>query len=126
MKVVPFVLFALIAYTCIAQTNIHFEDITLQQALVESRNANKPVFFMGFASWCEHCKRMKESVFTQDSVTDYYNSHFICMMMDLEKGDGIALAKKFYVASFPTFIFLDSSGTVMYQAAGELSAGDFI
>src|SRR6185295_12696497 len=126
MQAFPFALLLLIVFNSSAQNNIHFQDITLKEALAESRSENKPVFFMGFASWCEHCKNMKETVFTQDSVADFYNTHFICMMMDMEKGEGVALAKKFYVTSFPTFVFLDSSGTVLYQVAGELGAGDFI
>ena len=81
---------------------------------------------MAFASWCGHCNNMKEHVFTIDSVGDYFNQHFVCMMMDMQKGDGIALAKKFFVASFPTFIILDSTGEVLYQVAGELDAGSLL
>jgi len=109
-----------------AQSKINFEDITLPQALKESQAQNKPVFFMGFASWCGHCKNMKEHVFTIDSVGDYFNQHFVCMMMDMEKGDGIMLAKKFFVTSFPTFVILDSTGTVLYQVVGELDAGGLL
>ena len=116
----------LMALNSSAQNNIHFENITLNQALAQARNENKLVFFMGFASWCEHCKKMKETVFIQDSVAEYYNTHFVCMMMDMEKDEGIQLHEKFKVSSYPTFVFLDSTGQTIYQAVGEMSAGDFI
>jgi hypothetical protein len=74
---------------------------------------------MGFASWCEHCKRMKEKVFKELSVADYYNKHFICVKQDMEQGEGINLHRMFQVRSYPTFVFLDDNGNTLFQSTGE-------
>ena len=81
---------------------------------------------MCYASWCQHCKNMKEKVFTDSSVADFYNHHFVCTKMDMEKGDGSLWSKKFGVKSYPTFVFLDTSGQRFYQTVGEFQASDFI
>jgi len=109
-----------------AQNEIQFQDIFLQQAIKKSGTTGKLVFFMGFTSWCPHCKKMKESVFTDSTVAHYYNAHFICVMQDLEQGEGPTLSKRFNVQSYPTFVFLDSTGQRLFQVVGELDAPTMI
>jgi len=109
-------LFPVIAF---AQDSIHFRDIRLDEALQDARAEKKPVFFMGYATWCEHCKRMKEVIFKDAVVADYYNKHFICVKQDMEKGDGIILHNKFRIRSYPGLIFLDADGTTLYGSSGE-------
>src|SRR4051812_2111412 len=92
-----------------AQSNIIFREITLPEAFTASKNENKPIFFMGFMSWCEHCKKMKELVFTDSAVAAFYNARFICIHKDLEKGEGLQLRRTYSITSYPTFIFLDST-----------------
>ena len=110
----------------LAQTNIGFRDISLPQALEQSRLEQKPVFLWAFAFWCPHCNKMKEEVFTDAAVADFYNSHFICIKQDMEKGDGIALHSRFNITSYPTFIFLDAAGTTIYRVTGEFNVQSFI
>jgi thioredoxin-related protein len=110
----------------VAQTSIQFVKGGYIEALQQSKLQNKPVFFMCFASWCPHCKKMKSSVFTDSLVAQYYNEHFICAEQDMELDEGIALHDKFKIKSYPTFIFMDSAGTVLYRTTGEFKAPAFI
>jgi len=121
MKIKSLVIFLLICFPtlCFAQDSIRFREITLAEGLQMAKKENKTLFFMGFASWCEHCKKMKEKIFKDKEVADYYNKHFICLRQDMEKGEGIKLHAKFQVKSFPTFVFLDGDGTTLYQSTGE-------
>ncbi len=34
----------------------------MQEAFAKSKAENKNIFFMGFASWCTHCKKMQEVI----------------------------------------------------------------
>ncbi len=129
MRFVVFTFFFLISLLSSAQSpeaitplsgdSIHFRNVSLDEGLKMAQAEKKPVFFMCYASWCEHCKRMKEEVFKITAVADYYNKHFVCLKQDMEKGDGIILHKKFQVRSYPTFVFLDSIGTTLFQSSGE-------
>jgi thioredoxin-related protein len=109
-----------------SQSDIHFRELTLPQALSASKSEGKPVFFMGFTTWCPHCKKMKEQVFTDSAVADFYNSHFVCIKKDMEAGEGAALHSRFNITSFPTFIFFDSNGTTLYRMGGEFTPPTFI
>lgn len=58
------------------------------------------------ASWCGPCKMMDRNVFVKKSVGDYYNSTFVNARFDMEKGEGIEIAQKYMVRSYPTYLFL--------------------
>ncbi len=101
------------------QDSIHFRDVPLAEGLKMAQAENKPVFLMGFASWCEHCAKMKSKVFHEKAVADFFNAHFVCIKKDMEKEEGIMLHNRFHVKSYPAYIFLDANGTTLYQAIGE-------
>jgi thioredoxin-related protein len=121
-----FFLFLFIPFLSVAQSEIQFQDLTFGEALAQSKISKRPVFFMAYASWCPHCRKMMEDVFVNPAVADFYNTSFICIKQDMEKGDGIALYKKFDIKSYPTLIYLDANGTILYQVAGESDADGFI
>lgn len=109
-----------------AQFKIDFLDLSLQDAISKSASVGKPVFFMGFASWCPHCKKMKETIFTDSAVADFYNSHYVCVEQDMEQGEGPELAQKYSVHSYPTFVFLNGTGQRIFQSVGELDSATFM
>ncbi len=109
-----------------AQQAIQFENINISAALAKSKITHKPVFLMGYASWCAHCNKMKAQVFTDSAVAEFYNRHFICIKQDMEKGVGVQLHETFKIKSYPTFIFFDSNDSMIYRAAGEFKDPEFI
>ena len=46
------------------------------------------IFLDAYASWCGPCKMLQKNVFTKKAVGDFYNSKFINVKMDMEKGEG--------------------------------------
>ena len=109
-----------------AQTSIQFEDGNLKTAFERSKTEHKPVLLLCYASWCPHCAAMKETVFNKHEVAKFYNQHFICIQQDMEKGLGPEMHKTFNISSYPTFIFMDSSYTVIYRTTGEFKVQSFI
>ncbi|MEO8769490.1 MAG: thioredoxin fold domain-containing protein [Ferruginibacter sp.] len=109
-----------------AQQSIPFIKGSYKEALERSRIENKPIFFMCYASWCPHCNKMKKEVFTDSTVAAFYGQHFICAWQDMEEGEGKELHNKFKIRSYPTFIFLDTSGAVLYRTTGEFKAREFV
>lgn len=67
----------------------------------------KLIFVDFYTDWCGPCLAMAEEVFPLAEVGEYYNKHFVNVKIDAEKGEGLALRKKYEVASFPTFVFID-------------------
>lgn len=101
---------------------IHFETGTWAEAIEKAKSEQKPIFLDAYAVWCGPCKWMSANVFTNDSVADFYNANFINVKMDMEKGEGIELAKKWQIRAFPTLLYFDANGELMHQVCGALPA----
>jgi thioredoxin-related protein len=105
-----------------SQHEIVFSEKGLQLALSKAKAENKPVLLWCYTTWCPHCKFMKENVFINKKVAEYFNNTFICVSLDMEKGNGVELNKELKIKSFPTFIFYDSTGKLIYRIEGELTS----
>jgi len=97
---------------------IHFRDISFSAALDSAASNNKLIFVDAFAEWCMPCRQMDKTVFTEKSIVNYFNAHFINLQIDIEKGEGPAFSHRYNVSLLPTLLFLDSKGKVIYTAQG--------
>ncbi|NNC84704.1 MAG: DUF255 domain-containing protein [Bacteroidia bacterium] len=109
-----------------AVTGIDFEKGTWTEIVAKAKAENKLIFLDAYASWCGPCKHMAKNIFTQEEVAAFYNRNFINAKIDMEKGEGVEIAKKYNVKSYPTFLFIDGDGSVMHQACGVKEAKPFI
>ena len=57
-------------------------------------------------------------MFPQEIVGDYFNEHFVCLKVDMEKGEGPELAKRYSIRAFPTFLILRPDGSVYHKLLG--------
>ncbi len=105
---------------------IKFEEGNFASILAKAKKENKLVFIDAYASWCGPCKLMVKNIFPLKNVGDYYNSHFINAKIDMEKGEGIDLAKKYNVKAFPTYLFIDGNGEAVHRTLGYVEEKDFI
>ena len=76
------------------------------------------IFMDAYATWCGPCKGMAKNVFTDKRVGEFFNEKFINVKMDMEKGEGPALARKYGVRAYPTLFFLDASGKIQGKEMG--------
>ncbi len=101
---------------------IEFEHGTFDEALAKAKAENKMVFMDCFTVWCGPCKMLSSEVFPQKEVGDYFNANFVSIKMDMEKGEGIELRKKYGVKAFPTLLWLDAEGSLQHKAIGSMQA----
>lgn len=110
----------------LAQEGIKFETDTFSNILAKAKKENKLVFLDAFTSWCGPCKLLEKNVFSQKSVGDYYNATFINAHFDMEKGEGVNIARKYFIQSYPTLLFINGDGEVVYKASGYMPPNDFL
>jgi thiol-disulfide isomerase/thioredoxin len=106
--------------------SISFDSSSLENSLTKAKSDNRLIFVDCYTSWCGPCKEMSKLVFTQDSVADFFNAHFVNVKLDMEKGEGPALQKEFHVEAYPTYLLLNSNRRIIYRFAGAVPADTFL
>ncbi|HKC34406.1 MAG TPA: thioredoxin fold domain-containing protein, partial [Chitinophagaceae bacterium] len=87
---------------------------------------NKVIWVDFYTDWCAPCKFMAQTIFPLKDVGDFYNKNFICVEINAEKGEGIALKEKYAIAGYPTMIYTNANEEIVYRTTGSTSAGEFI
>jgi thiol-disulfide isomerase/thioredoxin len=105
---------------------ITFEHDNFAAVCAKAKAEKKLVFIDVYTSWCGPCKHMAATVFKQDNVGQYFNSQFISFKIDAEKGEGKALAAKYKIQIFPTYLFIDDKGAVFNKAIGNCKDSVFL
>lgn len=108
------------------EKGVNFEPITLEQALEKARQTGKPVFLDCYTTWCGPCKRMTGTVFPQEHVGNYFNANFVNIKIDMEKGEGLEVRKRYGVRAYPTFLILDGQGNEISRVIGSDQPDPFI
>lgn len=95
------------------ETAVHFDKTTFDEALKKAQQLNKPIFIDFYTAWCGSCLEFSRTVLTDDEVGDVMNSAFVNLKFDAEKGEGIALAKRYKVSSYPTLLIINTQGKML-------------
>ena len=103
---------------CFAQEGTNFEDMTFEEALAKSKDSGKKLFIDCYTKTCGPCKYMVKFIFPLKECGDYFNSNYVCIMKDMEEGDGIDIAQKYHVMVYPTYLILNHDGTVYCRLDG--------
>jgi thiol:disulfide interchange protein len=92
----------------------------------KAKKENKLIFMDAYTSWCAPCRFMAANVFTDQSVGEYYNAHFVNLKVDMENGEGPDLSRRYSVMAYPTLLFIDGNGEVKSRTMGGKPASEFI
>lgn len=126
MKSILFLFFFLFSSLLINGQGIHFETGNLASAIAKAKLEKKNLFIDCSTVWCKPCKWMEANVFPLAPVGQFYNEHYVSLHMDMEKGEGITLRKKFQVNAYPTYLYLDTAGNLLHRDGGAKDADKFI
>ncbi|MBR9998463.1 MAG: thioredoxin family protein [Cyclobacteriaceae bacterium] len=105
---------------------IEFLSLSWEKALSKAKAENKLIFLDAYASWCGPCKLLKSRTFTDEEAGEFFNKHFVNVAIDMEKGDGRELAKKFKIRAYPTLIFVDGDGNPVVLTEGFVNPGQLL
>ena len=106
---------------------IRFFRGTWQEACRVAAEEGKLVFADFYTRWCGPCLHMAEEVFPLSFVGDFYNEHFVCVKIDAERGEGVELAERYGVRSYPAYVFADpETGEAVHRSGSRQSAEQFL
>lgn len=95
-------------------------------ALTRAKEEGKQLFVDCYTTWCGPCRMMTSQVFPLDTVGQFMNAHFVCLKVDMEKGEGPDLAARYEVRAYPTFLILDKDGKEVNRLVGANSPAGFL
>lgn len=109
------------------EPGIRFLHDSWSDLLAKAKAKNQLIFVDFYTQWCGPCLNMAETVFTLPAVGAFYNEHFVCAKIDAENGEGIELAKKYGVRSYPTYAFIDpQTEELVHRSGSRQTAAQFI
>lgn len=120
-------LMSVIPVFCFAEggdEGIAFENISFEEALAKARATGRKVFIDCHTKTCGPCRVMEHNVFPQKECGDYMNPRYVCLMQDMEEGEGPELAKRFNVGIYPTFLVINTDGTLCFMEMGSTKTAD--
>ncbi|MDQ3046555.1 MAG: thioredoxin domain-containing protein [Bacteroidota bacterium] len=106
--------------------SIEFDHSEWKTLLAKAKKENKLIFVDCYTTWCGPCKFMAKTVFTNDTVADFYNTNFVNAKIDMEKGEGLKLAKQYGIKAYPTMLYVNGDGEQIHRTCGSSYAQDFI
>lgn len=109
-----------------SDTGIEFIQNDWPGALGLAKQQHKLIFLDAYATWCGPCKLMQKKVFTGKKAGDYFNLNFINVSIDMEKGDGIALAKQLNISAYPSLLVINEDGKIITRNTGALNEQQLI
>lgn len=107
-------------------SGISFFHGSWNEALAEAKKQNKLIFVDVYAEWCGPCKAMAMNTFTNTEVGNFYNKNFINYKLDAEKGEGPGLAARWEVSAYPTLVYVNAVGDVVFRAMGSMPPADLL
>lgn len=105
---------------------IDFREGGFAKALEAAKAENKLVFMDCYTSWCGPCKLMASKEFVQEKAGEYFNPRFVSVKIDMEKGEGVELGKRYDVNAYPTLLVLNAEGELLSRHAGYLHVDELI
>jgi thioredoxin 1 len=109
-----------------SSTQINFIENSWADALKLAAKQKKYIFVDAYATWCGPCKMLKATTFKNNRVADFYNDNFVNVAIDMEKGQGPALAAQWGLQAYPTMIIFDSKGKAVSGTVGYIRPNDLI
>jgi thioredoxin-related protein len=106
---------------------VNFTTVTSwNQALELAKKANKPIFLDAYTDWCGWCKVMDKETFSDAKVAAFMNANFVNVKMEMETGEGVDVAMKYRISSYPTFKVYAVDGTPTYTVLGYQEPKDWL
>lgn len=100
------------------RVGVLFFDGTFKEAISKAKAENKMIFIDSYTSWCGPCKQMKYMLKADEKLGNYLNENFVCLSINIEKGEGPRLKRKYPHGTFPTLLFIKNNGVLKNKFSG--------
>ena len=110
------------SHSMVQAQGIDFFHGSFEEAKMKAKKENKLIFMDAYTSWCGPCKKMAREAFPDAQVGEYFNTHFVNVKVDMERGEGPQFARRYRVMAYPSLFFIRGDGTVAHRSVGMKTA----
>lgn len=144
VRAIPAILSLLWLISCNTEQpeTVSINWLSFEEAVDLQQEVSKPIIVAVHVNWCNVCKKMENTSFTNPVVANYINEHFYAVLFDAEQKSPVnyqgvtyeydgqgrrgthALAKEItdQQLTYPTTTFLDEKLNVIQPTSGYLDA----
>lgn len=121
------------------RTGIEFENaLSWEQVKSKAKDENKYIFVDVFATWCGPCKQMDREVYTDPKIAEHTKAKFISIKVQMDSTENDdeyiqswyntaqQMNKEFQFQGYPSFLFFDPGGNLIYRDVGYKSVPEFL
>jgi thiol-disulfide isomerase/thioredoxin len=99
-------------------TVLNAQPPTFLKALEKAKKEDKLVMVDFYTDWCYWCKVLEKKTFSDPVIKEKIKERFILIRLNAEKQDGIELAKRYGIHSYPLCMFINPDKRVVSMVAG--------
>jgi thioredoxin-related protein len=112
--------------------------LSWEQIKQKAKAENKYIFIDAYTTWCGPCKMMDKYVYPNDTVSDFFNQHFIAVKAQMDQTDrdeqiiknwyydAQSIEREYAVTAYPSLIFLSPQSTMLYKIVGYTPVQEFV
>ena len=108
--------------------NTSFESLwfkgSVEEAFVQSKNLNKPLFLYWGAIWCPPCNELKSQVFAKQKFRKLINS-VIPVYLDGDTDTAQKWGEKLKIGGYPTLLIIDTNHRELLRIVESLNIDEF-
>lgn len=119
-------LFLLLFVALESRAEIHFLKGPLAGAVEKATAESKPVMIDFITDWCRWCDTLDKRTYSDEEVAAFVNARVVPIKIDAEKGEGIAIAKKYGVTGYPTILLMHPDGEEIDRLLGYKPPDEFL
>jgi len=109
-----------------SDTTLVLRQTSYSQVFELAKKEKKAVLLYFHFDGCGACLKMEKTAFVDKKVASFYNTNFICLEVNIKKGEGVETNKIYNVQLCPTYLFLDENGNTLHKIVGVFSPDDFV
>lgn len=103
-----------------------FSGLSYDEVVKTAKKEDKSFFVDLTATWCLPCKLMDETVFQDQLVKQYVETHYLAVQLDVEDFDALILKSTYQVKVLPTILFFNSKGNLVAKEEGLQTGTNFL
>ncbi len=103
-----------------AYLELHTGDFNSAQK--KASESGKLLMVDFYADWCQPCKWMDKTTFTNSGVIDMLNSNFIMYKANIDTKDGFLTKEKYGIQFLPTILIFNTKGELVERLESTMAA----